>query len=143
MNETIEMSVAKKRLALLWFACFAVLLLTMIVQTVTGHFGKDETEAWGWFFPTTMPTLSLMVAVLVGDALRRTVLPVTVDKFMYHLAFGVSVLYFVAVAVAIIAGVNPNTAPVKYMRQSNLYLGPLQGIVSATLGLFFLRKPSR
>jgi uncharacterized membrane protein HdeD (DUF308 family) len=143
MSEKLEMGVAKKRLAVLWFTCFALLLLTMIVQTVTGHFGKDDTEAWGWFFPSIMPTLSLMIAVLVGDALRQTVSPTAVDKFMFQLAFSISLLYFVAVGIAIVAGVNPNVPAVTYMRMSNLWLGPLQGIVSGSLGLFFLRKPHR
>ncbi len=142
-DDRIPMNSAKKRLATLWFSASGILLATMILQTVMEHYAPNDTEAFGWFFPTLMPTLSLIVGVLVGDALGKSVKIATVDKFMYRLAIGVSSMYFFAVGVSIfISPFVPSVPPIELLRKSNLWLGPMQGLVSAILGLFFLKRPS-
>ena len=142
-KDHIPMNRAKKGLATLWFGASGVLLTTMILQTVLEHYAPNDTEAFGWFFPTLMPTLSLIVGVLVADALGKSMTIARVDGYMYRLAIGVSCMYFFAVGVSIfISPFLPAVPPIELLRKSNLWLGPMQGLVSAILALFFLKRPS-
>jgi hypothetical protein len=135
----IPVSYSKKRLGILWFVCSGVLYFVMIFQSLLGHYENRVSDAWGWFLPTTLPTLSLMAAVFVADAMDP-VAARKVDRFIYRLAFWTSFAYLAAVAITIFAQPFVAMPPVDLMKQSNLWMGPFQGIVSAVLGVFFVKR---
>lgn len=136
----IPMARCKRVLGTIWFLGAAFLFLLMIVQTIFGRYGSDATEAWGWLMPGLLPTLSLIVGVLVMDALGKSVKAKTVDGFMFWLTSGLSVFYLVMLALPILLQPFSQLEPVALLKQSNLYLGPLQGLVSAALAAFFVKR---
>jgi len=143
MSRTLEMKHAKRGLATLWFIASGALLLLMIVESNFDHFEGAETEAFGWFFPTVLPTLSLIVGVLVADALGRDSGLKRVDRYMFRLAIGISAAYLFSVGISLfMSPFVPKRPAIELLRRSNLWLGPMKGVVSAILALFFLKAPT-
>jgi hypothetical protein len=101
----------------------------------------DAEEAWAWLLPGILPTLSLIIGVLVMDALGMSVRAATVDGFMFWAAFGLSVFYLVIVALPILLQPFSAIEPLWMLRQSNLWLGPMQGLVGAAPAAFFIDAP--
>lgn len=135
------MRAAKWRLATLWLSGSGVIALILVGQSLAGYYEPRSGDAWAWFLPTVMPTLSLIVAVLAADY-RAPSAPDTqghvVEPKMLRLGIALSSLYLLLVALSIL--VQPflsETAPLVLMQRSNLWLGPFQGLVAAVLGVFF------
>jgi hypothetical protein len=129
----------KRRLATVWFALGGVIFLLLVIQTVMGYYGQRATDAWGWFLPNVMPTLSLIVGVLVLDQMGAGVKTRTADAFLYRLALGLSCAYLLLILLSILVQPFAPLPPLELMQQSNLWLGPLQGLVAGTLGAFFIK----
>ncbi len=133
----IAKRIAQSRLLILWGISGLVLISLMIARTLGNKFGHLVNDAWSWFLPTILPTLSLMVTVSIAQQ--------TDDKqsslFLYQLAFIISVFYLLLVLFTILNPVeNQFSNPLDLMKLSNLWLGPIQGLVAATLGVFFVRE---
>ncbi len=134
---------SKKRLALLWFTGAGILFLIMLIQTFMNHYGPDVNEAWGWLLTNIMPTLSLIIGVLVSDAMGKGVKVQSIDAFLFKLTYGLSLLYLSSVLLHILFQPISPTEPLEMMRLSNLWLGPFQGLVSASLGAFFIASEKK
>ena len=134
----IKKQTCKKRLAILWICGAGVSFFILFVQSIMDHYGDDVPDAWAWLLPTIMPTLSLIIGVLVADAMGRSMQMETVDIFIYRLAFYLSLTYLLVVAMQLFAQPFSPIPPLELMRKSNLWLGPYQGLVSACLGAFFI-----
>ncbi len=141
----ISWQISKRRLAVLWFSGAGIIFIVMLFQTILGRYGTNISEAWGWFLPTIMPTLSLIIGVLAMDALGNGVKILTVDRFFFRLSFILSLAYLVVVSFTILMQPFSPLSAVELMTQSNLWLGPFQGLVSASLGAVFIKgaKESR
>ena len=135
----ISWTKARKRIAALWFAGAGVIFLTLLAQSLLGKYGERTSEAWSWFFPTVMPTLSLIIGGVVMDAVGKGVRISTVDRFFFGLSFFLSCCYLAGVSVVIFLEPFSPLSPFEAMNQSNLWLGPFQGLVSASLGAFFIQ----
>jgi hypothetical protein len=129
----------KRRLATVWFVLGGVIFLLLVIQTVMGYYGQRATDAWGWFLPNVMPTLSLIVGVLVLDQMGGGVKTRTADAFLYRLALGLSCAYLLLILLSILVQPFAPLPPLELMQQSNLWLGPLQGLVAGALGAFFIK----
>ena len=129
----------KRRLATVWFVLGGVIFLLLVIQTVMGYYGQRATDAWGWFLPNVMPTLSLIVGVLVLDQMGGGVKTRTADAFLYRLALGLSCAYLLLILLSILIQSFAPLPPLELMQQSNLWLGPLQGLVAGALGAFFIK----
>ena len=138
---TIEQ--CRKRLAIVWFVVSGLLFLLLILQTISGKYADKVNEAWGWFLPTIMPSLSLIAAAWVSDVSQTTAGSQEANSFLYKLALCVSGFYLLAVFLALIGNIFSATPPLELMRQSNLFLGPIQGLVAGIIGVFFVRKSPR
>jgi hypothetical protein len=139
MTMALSMTAARRRLSVVWFTGAGLLFLVMIMQTFLGHYGSDAEEAWGWLLPGVLPTLSLIIGVLVMDALGKSVKASRVDGFMFWTAFGLSAFYLLMVALPILVQPFIGSEPLALLKQSNLWLGPMQGLVSAALAAFFVK----
>lgn len=139
MKSYISIAKCKKRLAIIWFVGAGVLFAIILLQSIFGRYSTKTADAWGWFLPTVMPTLSLMIGVFVTDSLRGPRRERTIDPFVYRLALGLSITYF-TVALSTIA-LQPFAAvtPLELLDMSNLWLGPLQGLVTGAIGVFFVK----
>ena len=140
MVPKLDMTICRRRLAALWFAGGLLLFLLVATQTVLNRYGERVEEAWAWLLPAILPTLSLILGVLIAEQvatgpMRRLV----VDRFFYRLASGLSAVYLLLVAATILLSPFSTSPLLEVMRRSNLYLGPLQGLVAAALGVFFVK----
>lgn len=124
-----------------WLGGAGLVFSILVVQSLVGRYGTQSQEAWAWYLPTVMPTLSLIIGVLVSDfrAASANAKPLPVSaKGLLWLGLGLSVFYLLLVAVTIL--VQPflqDVSPIELMHRSNLWLGPLQGLTAGVLAAFF------
>ena len=130
----------RKRLATIWLIGSGILFFLLILQTIFKHYGEKAGDVWSWFLPMIMPTLSLIIGVLVWDGLNRSTETPSSDSFMYKLAGALSLLYLLTLGLTIFLSPFSPWTPLELMKQSSLYLGPFQGLVAASLGVFFVSK---
>lgn len=117
--------------------------LLLAAQSLFNHYGQRVDEVWAWFLPTVMPTLSLIVAVLVSDfhaAGGPGGSPQPVVGPWLWLALGLSIIYLMLVAAAVLVPAVRQVSPLETMHHSNLWLGPFQGLTLAALGAFFRKN---
>ena len=136
----VSMMRCKRRLGALWFAWSAFLFILLTLQTVFGRYGSSADEAWGWLMPGILPTLSLIVGVLVMDALGKSVKVKSVDSYFFWLTFALCSFYLLMVTLSILLQPFATLDALALLKQSNLWLGPLQGLVSAALVAFFTKR---
>lgn len=130
----------KRRLATIWFIGAGIVFVLILLQTIVGMYSGNESKVWGWFLPTIIPTLSLMVGVLVSDALHGARGEERqIDPFIYRLSASLSIAYFIVVLLTFFLGQLLSETPLKLLEMSNLWLAPLQGLVIASLAAFFTR----
>lgn len=137
-------SIAQRKLLTLWLIAAAPPFMIMVGQTMLGRFGDSAQEAWAWLLPTVMPTLVLVVGTVVTNAIRGQP-DRRIDSFYWKLAAGLSIFYLTMVTLVLMASTvltSPNS-PIPLMVQSNLFLAPVQGLVGAALGVFFVSSDSR
>jgi beta-lactamase regulating signal transducer with metallopeptidase domain len=147
---------SKWMFASIWLGGAGLVFLILVVQSLVGRYGSQSEDAWAWYLPTVMPTLSLIIGVLASDfrttatanasatattatttANEAKVLPVSARGLLW-LGVGLSVFYLLLVAVTILA--QPflqDVSPIELMHRSNLWLGPLQGLTAGVLAAFF------
>ncbi len=132
---------AQKRLATLWFIGAGALFLLLLLQTFFGRYGEQTQQAWTWFLPTIMPSLSLITGAVATDAMGRSDPNATVDPFPFRVAFILSAAYLVIVSLTVLLSPFSPLSQIELMELSNLWLGPLQGLVGGVLGFFFVSRP--
>ena len=154
----ISFEKAKKILAAIWLVGFIVPFVILSAQTLMGTFwaGRDS-EAWALFTPMILPTIGLIVGVLVADALNPPVEDKKVNSTIFWVTVVLSVLYlglvnaiFIAMPNLAASGAditveaNKDAAKTSVLldafKRSGLMLGAIQGLVTATLGVFFVNK---
>lgn len=140
------------RLALVWFPLGGILITLLIAQSLAGVYGDELQRVWGWALPNLVPTLALMVSVFAADAHNQQAgSRVRVRRNFYILAAGLSIFYLAIFSLSILVQplvqlLNPGSsadvhARIVLMEKSNIWLGPIQGLVVASIGvLFFLRE---
>ena len=141
---TYSFKECRKRLATLWVVLSAVMFVIPLAQTFLGGLGAKPTDAWGWFFANTVPTLSLIGTNLITDAApgKKTAVSDTVEPFFYRFSLGVSTFYLV-VMLAVIFGwrLTSFEEPADFMVFSSVFMGPLQGIAVLFISMFFKKGP--
>ncbi len=137
----MEVAIAhcKKWLATVWFVGAGSIFFIVLVQSLLGRYGEQANEAWGWLLPTVMPTLSLIIGVLVFDAVQKEKKPKTIDRFLFRLTVSLSSAYLAAVFLVIALQPLADVPPLQMMTQANVWLGPFQGLVAAAMGAFFVK----
>jgi hypothetical protein len=140
-RETISLEVVRWRLARLWLVLSGLIVLVLILQSVSGKYADKLQNVWSWALPTIVPTLSLIVTVLGANALEAKPQPEKVRRSFYLVAFWLSALYLALVLCTITLDSVTSFDPLELLTVSNLWLGPLQGVVASALAvLFFTRK---
>jgi hypothetical protein len=135
----MTLSRSKWTLAIIWLVGAGLILTLMVGQSLFDVYGARTEEAWSWYLPTVMPSLSLILGVLVADFRAAKAAPESRRKSgpLLGLAIGVSVFYLAMVSLTLLVQPFLATPPLELMQRSNLWLGPLQGLAAATLGAFF------
>ena len=121
-------------------------MVVLIGQSMSDYYvdisGRVITpEAWSWFLPNVFPTLSLMIGVAVSEFGSEIASEKHIDPFLYRLALWLSVAYFLVLMAELF--LQPffcvDQLPIDFLKKSNLWLGPMQSIVTGALGFFFAK----
>jgi hypothetical protein len=134
---------AQKTLAILWFINSGVLILLFVAFTAFDRFDGKPAKGWEWITQNIFPTLTLMISAFTISAGQQQS-DLTVDRFYFRLAFGVSLFYlgilYLTIFLAPLAFSYSNLSILDLFAQSNIYLALLQGVVTGSIGLFFAKK---
>lgn len=141
---TIEFRTAQKRIAATWFIGAGFLFLIFVLQSVLGKYGADTTKAWNWLLPAIMPTVSLITAVLVTE-LNSPDTGKMSDRFLYKMAIISSGIYLGILYLMVFLSpfVEGDKTPLEILESSQLWVAPLQGVVVAILGAYFVKPRSK
>jgi cytochrome bd-type quinol oxidase subunit 2 len=139
MNARINLSIAQNRLATVWLTGSAAIFALVLIQTVAGKYGGQTQRAWAWFLPTVVPTLSVILSAIAYTATKSSA-EQSVEDRAYRLTLWLSVFYLVVVLSTLLLQPLSDLRPLEFMATSNLWLGPLQGLVGIGLGTFFTSK---
>ncbi len=139
MSKRVSVSVCQRRLAVIWFVGSGLILLLMLAQTLAGKYGGQVQAAWSWFFPTVLPTLSLILGAVVSEK-QGAQAKATVDLFSFRISCVLSVVYVVFVFATLALQPFTNMTPLTLMNVANLWLGPIQGLVGIALGALFVSR---
>ena len=131
---------SRKRLATVWFIGSGLTFFIIFLMTLAGRDGGVMEKVWTWFLPTVVPTMSLIIGVLVMDSSGNPSKDKLVDSFVYRLSFGLSVAYLLSVALTVLYSPFSNVSLAALVDKSSLWLGPFQGLVTASLGAFFMQR---
>jgi hypothetical protein len=133
----IDIGLARKRLALLWYSWSGLLFVILIGQSINTVF--DPSKMASVFLPMISPILTLIAGVLVSEALRRNRESSTADRFLYRLTFSVSAAYLTVLSIPILFNIF-NHPPLETIQQLTPWLNFGQASVTALLGAFFVSK---
>jgi len=136
----MEFTKAKKNIAVLWFIASGIIFLLMIAQSFSGKFENKIDEAWGWIFPSIIPTLSLILGVFFVDMKNSLTVKKNIDNFYFKLTIYLSAFYLLSILSILLLQPLINKPIIPLMKQSNIFLGPFQGLVTASIGLFFIKN---
>ena len=129
----------KRRLAVIWLTGFGIGFFILLIQTFSGMYGANVSRAWEWFLPNVLPSLSLIVGALTMET-GNTQTPVSNErKFAFRVCTILSIAYILTVLSVIFLQPFSSFYPLDLMRQSNLWLAPFQGLVTASIGVMFLK----
>ena len=140
---SINFSKAKKKIATLWFVYCALLFLLFFLQSISGKFEDKNQEAWGWFLALIMPNLTLMISVFAYDISNPGVETSQIAIFFYRLTFSLSLFYLSAILLILLLQPLTEKSITQLMNESSIFLGPFQGLVSGSIGLFFVNKEKK
>lgn len=138
----ISMKTCKKRLMFLWFAYGGVLFFILFFQSLFGHYGKNWSDAGGWFAITVLPTLTLMISVRVTDERGDEKQARKADRTFYRLSYGISVAYLTIILILLVIHPFIDFNAFELMDKSNIFVAMSQGLTSASLGYFFTKSAS-
>ncbi len=130
---------AKRRLAVAWFAG-AGLLFAIVLFLALGQSSPDAADdLWSWFLPAVMPNLSLIVGVLVSDHRPAAGQGQSADPFLFRLAMVLTAIYLVLLLLVPFAAPFSALGPAGFYGSTQVWLAPVQGLVSAAMGAFYVR----
>jgi hypothetical protein len=146
-SDLLSLDEARNRLAVIWMGGGGIFIIILVLQCLLNVYDDKVQEVWGWALPTIMPTLGMIVAVLGYTALDPYASGTVVRRSFFRAAWWLSLFYISLVLLTVL--IQPFAPPAKdyhlgSMHLSNLWLGPVQGLVATALGVLFVskRKPN-
>jgi hypothetical protein len=144
--ELVSLDAVRGRLATIWLSGAGLVVIIVVLQSLLHRFGPATQEAWGWLLPTIMPTLGMILTVLGYSALDPVASASVVRKDFFRLARALSIVYLAMVATTVLIGpfaASDGAGMIDLMHTSNLWLGPMQGLVASALGVLFVTKQKK
>ncbi len=139
----IDIATGQSWLAGIWFVGAAVTFVLMLLETMGPRAPLAAGDAWPWYLPLVVPTLSLMLGTIVAQAMqsRGAGKKATVGRPAFVAASSLSVLYLAMVLVLLVVWpllrMRPSEAS-DMLQKSNMWLPAVQGLVGIALGAFFV-----
>jgi hypothetical protein len=140
---TVLLDLVRLRLSVLWLSGSGLIVLMLIAQSLMGKYQDKTQDVWGWALPTMLPALSLILSVLGADALVHESEKIEARRSFFVIAYMISAMYLFLVFTTI--AIEPFTPfePLELLKLSNLWLAPMQGLVTSALGVLFFTKQGR
>src|SRR5215472_5380853 len=91
-GQLISLDDVRVRFAWVWLGGVGLILIILVVQSLLHVYGDLTQEAWGWFLPTLMPTLGMIITVLTYTALDPLMTGSVVRKSFVSVALWLSIL---------------------------------------------------
>lgn len=132
----MPLETARSRLTTIWLTGGGLMFAILVVQSIMGKYGGQMQQAWSWFIPTILPTLSLMLGVIGASALGKKD-PRYVRKDFYNIARWLSIAYLTVLAMTILLEPFSPMGHIQLFAASNYWLTPLQGLVVGVIGVLF------
>jgi cytochrome bd-type quinol oxidase subunit 2 len=136
-SKRVPLEQARNSLATIWFAGGAIAFLLVTTQSILGKYASTVQEVFAWFVPIIFPTLALMVGVIGATALQDDNDKRAVKAFFFRLSQALSVFYLLVLMLTLLLEPFSATPGIKLYSLSNYWLGPLQGLVVATITVLF------
>jgi hypothetical protein len=145
--DLISLDIVRNRLAIAWLAGSLLIVALVVIQSNAadgGVYQSRTADVWKWLFPTVLPTLTMILSVVASTALTPTP-TASVRKSYYRIALLLSVFYLVLILYTILILPHYHYVADKLtaLQNSNLYIGPIQGVVAGALGVLFVSKKSQ
>ncbi|MBY5529738.1 hypothetical protein GFL54_36575 [Rhizobium laguerreae] len=139
----MDLDSARTELLVIWLSGGGALFLILTVQSIFGRYGTELQSVWSWFIPNILPTLSLMVGVIGATALSSTAQqPKRVKRGFFRLSRALSIFYLALIALTIMLEPFTKIPVLELYTSSNYFLGPIQGLAVAALGVLFVTQDS-
>ena len=142
-DQTIPLEDVRIKLARIWLTGSGLTFAILVLQSLRHVYADLTSDAWSWFLPAIVPTLSMIIGVFAYTALDPKKDTAVVRRSFVPFAVWLSIFYLAAVILTVLiqpfASANPAEA-VGLMKTSNLWLGPFQGLVTSALGALFASK---
>lgn len=138
----ISLKNSQRHLAVIWIIGSIIPFTIILFQTMFEKYGSNGNEVWGWLSSNILSTLLLIITVVVADALKQDQETQTVDRFVFRLTIFLSIAYLASLSLPLLIQPFLQIKSLELIKQSSLWLTPLQGLLSITLGVFFVQKTS-
>jgi len=147
----ISLEIARYRLARLWFIGAGIIFLLLIAQSFGDIYQGRLDEVWNWALPAVVPTLSLILSVLGANAIEQAEGSSADNQMLrrsyYSIAYWLSVFYLLLVLATILLqqfavyySSRENFSAVDFLKLSQLWLSPVQGLAISAMGILFFSK---
>ncbi|ARV63396.1 hypothetical protein BZZ01_32875 (plasmid) [Nostocales cyanobacterium HT-58-2] len=140
MPKRLPLLYCQRWLLLTWLVGSIPAVLFMATRSFAGVFLGKEQEIWGWFLPTFLPTLSLIIGSYAAIALKEPSRAITVDRFFFYISLGLSAFYLLTLTTVIVCQPFLDAPALVTMQRASLVLGVIQGLTTACLGVFFVSQ---
>lgn len=142
-DQLISLDDVRVKLSRVWLIGSGLIFILLVLQCLLHVYDPVTQDVWSWFLPTIMPSLGLIITVLTYTAFEPRLTGSVVRRSFVPVALWLSVFYLSIVALTIL--VQPFAAKtaadrIGLMKTSNLWLGPMQGLVASALGVLFVSK---
>jgi hypothetical protein len=143
---TVSFENCQQRLARLWFVWSGIIVGIVFLQTIFGHFEGRLADTWKWVAASLGPPLALLAGAVVAKRLsqQRRRGKTLVSRFAYRLSAGVSSFYLLLLTLTIllepIAMMATQRADLNLIKTSELWLIPMQSLLTGSLGAFGASK---
>ena len=140
-TEWLDLEAARTRLLIIWMCGGGALFFILTVQSIFGRYEDQLQAVWSWFIPNILPTLSLMVGVIGANALSpESKRPKRVRRSFYEISTYISMFYILLFAMTILLEPLSRVPVIDLYTSSYYWLGPIQGIAAAALGVLFVAQ---
>lgn len=134
----ISIKESRKRIFRLWAISSVGLLLIVLVQSFLGKFNGEDVKIFSWLFPNVVPTLTLMLAIFKSDLSGSE--DGSIDPTYYSSVLYGTIFYFFVLYMIIFIQPLTGDSLIELTQKSGIYLGPIQGVIAALIGLLFFKK---
>src|SRR5262245_9058354 len=121
MNTRAAFTRSVRQLTYLWMGAAAILFAVLVIQTILGKYGSSASEAWGWFLPHIVSSLSLVLGYASYEAWRNSGVR-TVPAFTFRITFLSSFLYLCLLAMTVFLQPMSQLTRTDYHEVSSLWL---------------------